>query len=304
MHGSTRLLFCRQKSGAGLGPAISLTHDRAISDSPTAIFPLQSSMMEEPRAIFITGHARSGTTVVNNILKAHPEITGGNQTRLFRHFYEMFHYSETRNREKGIYSFHKDTLFLYKLVKTFVGEYYGSFSRREKKRFFVERTPSHELSLPLIKYCFPNAKIIYCLRDGREVWLSHLELSRHDPAWKPAAILKDVAKTWSESVNICFDQQEFDSNQFLVVRFDEMKAEPERCMDRILQFLDSQLAKIAEEELLNIIQNNANVERFNAYRTGFPQKWKTHMSDSEKQLFKEISGKELIRAGYERDLNW
>ncbi|MCI0605879.1 sulfotransferase [bacterium] len=260
--------------------------------------------MIERNAIFIAGHSRSGTTVVNNILKAHPEIAGGHQTRLFRHFFEMMQYSETRNKERGIYSFHKDTLFLYELIKKFVNEYYGAFTRRENKRFFVERTPSQELSLPLIKYCFPNAKIIYCLRDGRDVWLSHRELSRHDPAWKAAAILQDVAKTWGESVNICFDQQDFDSNQFLIVCFEEIMAEPEKCVDRILHFLDSGLAKMAAEQFLKIIKNNANVERFTEYDPGFPHKWKTHMSDSEKQVYKKISGKELIRAGYEQDLNW
>jgi len=255
------------------------------------------------KAIFIVGHARSGTTLVNNIIKAHPQIAGGNETRLFRHFYDIFQYSEARNREKGIYSFHKDINFIYELIKKFVTEYYINFASNCKNEIFVEKTPSNELILSLIKYCFPNEKIIYCLRDGRDVWLSHLERSKHNPRWKEAAILKDVAKTWSESVNICFDQSEFEASHFFILKYETLMSEPFKQMSRMFEFCGVAIDEISKEELTEILENNCNIVHYKNYQIGYPGKWKTQMSDPEKQEFKQISGKELVKAGYEKNLN-
>ncbi len=261
--------------------------------------------IQKIKAIFIVGHARSGTSLVNNIIKEHPSIIGGNETRLFRHFYDMFTISEARNRDRGIYSFHKDTIFVYELIKKFVTEYFIRYAENHKKNFFVEKTPSHELSLPLIKYCFPDAKIIYCLRDGRDVWLSHREISQHNLEWKKAAATLDqVAKTWSESINICFNQKEFDASQFHIIRYEKLISEPYHYIEQMFQFCGVSFDEISKEKLNKNLKYNYNVISYKNYQVGFSGKWKTHMSNPEKKKFKETSGQELIKAGYEKDLNW
>jgi hypothetical protein len=263
------------------------------------------SDIQQIKANFIVGHARSGTSLVNNIIQAHPKFAGGNETRLFRHFYDMFEISEAKNRDRGIYSFHKDTFFVYKLIKNFVTEYFITYAEKHKKNFFVEKTPSHELSLSLIKYCFPDAKIIYCLRDGRDVWLSHREISQHDNEWKVAdATLDQVAKTWSDSVNICLNQKEFDAAQFYTIRYEELISEPHHHIEQLFRFCGVSFDEISKEKLNKNLKYNYNVNSYKNYKVGFPGKWKTHMSNPEKIKFKEISGQELIKAGYEKDLNW
>lgn len=261
-------------------------------------------MNQNINAVFISGHARSGTTLVHNIMKVHPKIAGGEETRLFRHFYDMVEFSERKKRAQGIYSFHKDKAFIYDLIKKFVSEYYFTFAQKNEKGIFVEKTPSHELSLPLIKYCFPDAKIVYCLRDGRDVWLSHVELSRHDPDWKEAAVIKDVATSWSESVNVCFNQKEFNKSQLLVVRYEELKSEPLKQIKQMYEFCGVKTEEIPKTAFSKVVESNIFAERHKNYQVGFPGKWKTHMSASDKKVFKKIAGNELLRAGYEKDLHW
>lgn len=256
-------------------------------------------------AIFIMGHARSGTSLVNNIIKAHPRVLGGSETRLFRHFHDMYKFSEKQNKQTGIYSFHKDTLFLYDLVKEFVTNYYITYARSNHKSFFVEKTPSQELSLPLIKHCFPDAKIIYCLRDGRDVWLSHKELARHDDFWrKSKPKLNVVAETWSQSVNICFSQKDFDSSQFYIIKYEHLTHEPYNHIEKMFCFCNLSYNEIPMKTLSNNVEYNHNLRCHKNYQLGFRGKWKTYMSTPEKKKFKDLAGEALLNAGYEKDLNW
>jgi hypothetical protein len=254
------------------------------------------------QAIFIVGHTRSGTSLVNNIIRRHPRITGGNETRLFRHFNDMFEWAHTH--ETGIYSFHKDTSFLYALIKTFVNEYFITHAIEHQKTFFVEKTPSHELCLPLMKYCFPDARIVYCLRDGRDVWLSHREMSQHHPLWGATpSRLDSVALTWAQSVNICVCQEAFDDSQFHVMRYEQLIADPYYHIESVYDFCGVSFEEMPRQDIEEVLKYNRNATYEN-YQGGFPSRWKTHMSKTERETFKEIAGQALIRAGYEKDLSW
>jgi sulfotransferase family protein len=218
----------------------------------------------------------------------------------------MFEFSEAKNRQRGIYSFYKnETIFIYGLIKKFVTGYFVTYAKTHQKNFFVEKTPSHELCLPLINYCFPRAKIIYCLRDGRDVWLSHREICQHDQEWKAApAAIDQVARTWCQSVNICFNQREFDRSQFYIMRYEKLISDPYKQTEQLFQFCEVRADEISRDVLSKNLKYNYNVIRYNNYQVGFPGKWKTNMSNSEKERFKEIAGQELIKAGYETDLDW
>ncbi len=256
------------------------------------------------RGIFVVGHARCGTTLINKIIQAHPSIAGGNETRLFTHFREMLAYSEQKKRTSGIYAFHRDHHVIYRLIKQFATDYYHAFARERNAAVFVEKTPSHALSLEMIYYCFPDAHIVFCLRDGRDVWLSHKELARHNARWRAVPqILEEVATTWSEAVEVATTQTIFPRAQFHVVRYEELIANPIPNIRSLYEACNVAVA-VPENELDAIVTSNENTTFYPDYTTGFPGRWKTLMSIAEQHAFNDVAGAALIAAGYEQHADW
>jgi tetratricopeptide (TPR) repeat protein len=117
--------------------------------------------------IFVVGMPRSGTSLTEQILASHPDVYGAGEvgyTTIMQH--KTFNFT----RENYAASVRKLSpndfarmaeLFLKKLERVW-GDH----------RYVVDKTPQNFLFLGLIKILFPDAKIIHCKRDPRDVCLS------------------------------------------------------------------------------------------------------------------------------------
>lgn len=95
-----------------------------------------------------------------------------------------------------------------------------------------EKTPQHLAHADTILRCFPNAKIICLLRDGREVALSLRAMP-----WWGSADLQAAADHWK----LCLRQMESCMQQypaqFKVIKFEELVAQPEATLTAVMNFL-------------------------------------------------------------------
>jgi tetratricopeptide (TPR) repeat protein len=117
--------------------------------------------------VFLVGFPRSGTTLLEQVLAGHPEVSSLEEApTLAAHYAELMssvsaleHLAHLAPREadawRGRY---------WDEVRSFGGEVSG--------RLFLDKAPAGTLYLPLIAKLFPRAKVLFAVRDPRDVVLS------------------------------------------------------------------------------------------------------------------------------------
>jgi tetratricopeptide (TPR) repeat protein len=120
--------------------------------------------------VFVLGMPRSGTTLVEQILSSHPDVHGAGELPTLR---QLHH----KNREYGKPS---TTLpqFAASLGKSGAARLGKTYVEEIRKldgnaRFIVNKLPTNYALIGLIRLILPNARIIHCIRDPREVCLSN-----------------------------------------------------------------------------------------------------------------------------------
>ncbi len=125
----------------------------------------QGEGIESDSPIFILGMPRSGTTLTEQILAAYPEVHPGGEQLVMQEFTKtIVGYPETLPGMDADWARNQAGALLSKL-RADAGD----------KRFVTDKTPGNYVNIGLISWFFPNAKIIYCKRDPRDVGFSCFE---------------------------------------------------------------------------------------------------------------------------------
>ena len=125
---------------------------------------LAGAGLASERPIFIVGMARSGTTLVEQILSAHPAVDGAGETATLPKLVEQVDgaaYPAWARTMTAADAWRLGQSYLDALPAGAPGE-----------TRVTDKTLSNFEHLGLIQLCLPNAAIIHCRRDPRDVGLS------------------------------------------------------------------------------------------------------------------------------------
>lgn len=123
---------------------------------------------EQPAPVFLVGFPRSGTTLLDQILSSHSEIVCLDETEILAEtIADLLAASEAPPRWMS-------------LSENEILERRGKYFKRAvealrapiRRRVFIDKLPLNLLFLPLVARIFPDARIIFALRDPRDVVLS------------------------------------------------------------------------------------------------------------------------------------
>jgi len=134
----------------------------------------QVIIWDEP--IILTGAPRSGTKMLRELLKLHPQVTGpqyekeriwcyGNRDRI--------------NASLGV----KD---LTPEIKEYIRQHFRNASKKTAGKWIVDKSVMNTLRLEFVQAIFPNSPIIHIVRDGRDAVCSSMK------RWKKPADLKYI----------------------------------------------------------------------------------------------------------------
>lgn len=118
---------------------------------------------------FLVGFPRSGTTLIEQALSTHPDVTVSDEKEYLADLIRVT--SEKMNRAHSYPQLIFD--ISPELQRQLQKHYWRSVSRDfGNSAYFLDKLPLNVIHLPLIQAIFPHAKIIMALRDPRDVCLS------------------------------------------------------------------------------------------------------------------------------------
>jgi protein-tyrosine sulfotransferase len=200
-----------------------------------------SSSQRGNRLILVGGAARSGTTLIQNMLDCHPDILGGP---------EFLHLKEIVNLRKQLFaSVKKEWIDLYcsceqvdAYLSDFIDKLLLPLADQGGKHFLSEKTPDNTLVFPQLAELLPGAHFIQIIRDPRAVIASMLEVGRRSrlKGIKSQSFTRNVRSAISY-IRHCYNSgaeaAKIAPDRFLTVTYERLVSEPEPVTRDICQFL-------------------------------------------------------------------
>jgi hypothetical protein len=268
--------------------------------------------------IFIVGCPRSGTTLLRNLLRAHPHLTFPGESHFIPKFYKAYgNPPDARTacqlattilnlqwvRRWGL-SLAPTDFAHYRSYAQMVVRLYEEWARQEHKPRWGDKTPQYVTDLPLLVTLFPGCKIVHIYRDGRDVALSWLRVNLGPANVFTAAMAWKYFVTAGRRAGTCLPP-----STYREIRYETLLTQPQETLEQLCAFLDEPFCPdiltpnalllpnrsrmLGKRSALNV--SNAEIV---STHTGL---WQHQMSATDKILFESIAGDVLTALGYETE---
>jgi len=330
-------------------------HGQIPTQKRNPIPPLSEDDVTEAREFFpmdkffIFGHARSGTTLLTRLIRKHPEVHCNYQAHFFTRsplLSGLVDSPEIENwlsRSSNRWNQGRDLSPL--VLRCAADIIMERDARRVGKKIVGDKSPNTQMNgdaVKLLHNLYPDSKLIFIVRDGRDVALSQrfkhfIEIPQHltrsdlvirdaftdnvDPffngersVFTPRAIRKAL-ESWVTNLTETdqMGKELFGDESYISLRYEDLLNDTKTQMQRVWSFLkvpvdfDGVDDAIAETIGINPdaeYQKEKAAEIADPIQKGKPGSWQEIFTEQDKRIFKEIGGETLIEWGYEGDLNW
>lgn len=320
-----------------------LLEGKSILNDRGEIPSISSSEVEDVKNIFplekffIFGHARSGTTLLTRLIRTHPNIHCNYQG----HFFTRKPTIESLVGSKRIESWltrHSNrwnggrdlSPIILRAVIDFIME-------REARSFGAkivgDKSPNNLMngeSVRLMYKYYPDGRLIYIVRDGRDTAISHrfqtfIDGTQHlkKSGWKIRSAfendpepflcgekslfkseeLSKVAVDWKRNVEeTVYWGNELFNNRFITLRYEDLLRSPFKEICRLWGFLGADLGINDLDDAIDVEMNknpDANWQKQQAqeliepFEKGKMNSWKRLFTENDIKIFNEIAGKTL-----------
>ncbi len=202
--------------------------------------------------VFLVGAPRSGTTWLQAMLGSHPSVATGPETHFFKMMGKVADvFDEKMFRHVGPREYFTADEFHHALADLFHVMISKIPAPSGPRLFLLEKTPEHCFAAPLILRCFPNARFIHLLRDGRHVVHSLIKTRE----WADGFSATMAARVWQDCVTAARAIPTLLANpaDYCEVRYEEVRKAPREQMQRLFGWLG---LEIDTAELDAIIARN------------------------------------------------
>ena len=297
---------------------------------------------------FIFGHARSGTTLLMRLVRLHPEVHCNYQAHFFtrkpllKSLVDSAEIEEWLARKSNRWNQGRDLSPL--VLRAAADVILERDAARAGKRIVGDKSPSstiHGQAVRDLHAVYPDAKLVYIVRDGRDVLISErfrnfveesrfltaedkriIEDLRKDPTQFTdgtrsiftETFIRRVAKGWVTNLTETEDGgRELFGENYFGLRYEDLLSTPFSEMTKLWKFLG---AKKVNKSLANDIQTEMASnpdEEWQAQRNGdissfLPKgqagNWSRLFTARDKAVFKEVAGAMLVKWGYEKNNDW
>jgi hypothetical protein len=277
--------------------------------------------------LFIVGAARSGTTLLQRMLDAHPELAVLHETHWIPRVYEEGRgitadgavtaelldrlLTDRRFRNLGL-----DRPELERLLPEeraisyadYISRLLDRYGELRGKRLVGEKTPGYVRDMGTLHALWPEARFVHVIRDGRDVTLSMLEWKRVDRSVGRFPVFEDdpvsaAALWWKWHVELGRREgRRLGPALYREVRYERLVADPAGTCAALCEFLRLRF----EESVLAFHEgrqrDDPELDAKRAWRpiTAELRDWRTQMSHADLERFEAAAGELLDELGYPR----
>lgn len=188
-------------------------------------------------------------------------------------------------------------------------EDYGP-SVADPRTYVVKEPGSH--AAPLLTELFPNSKLIFLLRDGRDVvdsWMAAYQQGAWaiDKGAFPVAaegripLIRWLSAVWafrSRAVRRAFDSHPGASR--VLIRYEDLREQPTECVEEVCKLLDLNREWVPEIVAKHSFERAPAAARGprSEMRSATPGAWRENLSPEEREAMHEALGEALEEFGY------
>ena len=296
---------------------------------------------------FIFGHARSGTTLLMRLVRLHPEVYCNYQAHFFtrqpllKSLVDTPEAEEWLTRKSNRWNRGRDlSPLVLRAAADFIME---RDAAKEGKHIVGDKSPSstiHGQAVRDLHAVYPDAKLVYIVRDGRDVLISERfrnlveeskflkaedkpiieELRKDQTQFTNGAhsiftetVIRRVANGWVKNVQETETEgRRLFGENYLSLRYEDLPAQPFDEMQKLWAFLGVQVEQSLEKAIADEMSSNPDEEwqakRNEDFASFLPKgqagNWQRLFTGRDKAIFKEVAGELLIKWNYEKDANW
>lgn len=185
--------------------------------------------------VFIVGFPRSGTTLLEQMLDAHPALQSMDENPFFNRL------ADTLKRHDSRILASLEVLRQYD-VDELRKQYLLMVTERIRRRWdtqLIDKNPLNLLWLPFMHRLYPNAKYILALRHPCDVILScYMQNFRSAILVTASATIERLAQAYVEGMQSWLDNVEVLKPEVLISRYEDLIADPPQKARTIAAFLD------------------------------------------------------------------
>jgi hypothetical protein len=297
---------------------------------------------------FIFGHARSGTTLLTRLARLHPEVHCNYQAHFFtrkpllKSLVDTPEAEEWLKRKSNRWNQGRDlSPLVLRAASDFIMEREAA---RLGKMIVGDKSPSstiHGQAVRDLYAVYPDAKLVYLVRDGRDVMISErfrnfVEESRFMTA-EDRRILADLRKDpmpfangtrsiftdsyirrvaggWVANLSeIESEVKRLFGKRYFSLRYEDLLSNAFEEMNDLWKFLgvekvNKSIKKDIKAEMASNPDEEWQEKRNQGIASFLPKghtgNWQRLFTVHDKAVFKEVAGEVLMKWKYEKDLNW
>ena len=341
-------LFTRLKKAARIllkGDPRKSTRNPIPAITPEEVIEIKGFFPREK--FFILGHARSGTTLLMRLVRLHPEVHCNYQAHFFtrrpllKSLVDTPEAEEWLTRKSNRWNHGRDLSPL--VLRAAADIIMERDAARVGARIVGDKSPSsviHGQAVRDLHAVYPDARIVYIVRDGRDVIISErfrnfVEESKFLTAEDKRIIsdlrldsapfndgrrsiftetfIRRTASDWANDLQETEDEsRRLFGDNFYGLRYEDLLERPFNEMKKVWEFLGVKANKSLENTIIEEMSSNPD-EAWQSRRNediafflpkGQTGNWMRLFSEGDKSIFKEVAGEILMRWKYEKDLNW
>ena len=181
-----------------------------------------------PRLAFLGGHPRSGTTLLEQVLDAHPDVAALDEPTAFLDVLQPeFHRSTELSSAR-----------LNTLRRLYTQALLSEVGPAGTGKLLVDKNPSPTARLPLWLRVFPELRVLVALRDPRDVVLScYFQNIPLNPTNVNFLSFERLAKHYADLMDIWLAVREWEGFAWMEVRYEDTVADLEKEGRRVTGFL-------------------------------------------------------------------
>lgn len=270
------------------------------------------------KKIFIVGCPRSGTTLLQQMLDAHPDVAIAPETHFMRLFWsarkEYGNLADDNNFRKlleditDLPEFHameldktEFTFAAWSSIRNYATVFQlllENFARDKNASTMGEKTPNHVLYLPQIQAFFPDAYFIHIVRDPRSVVNSWRTVP-----WSTGSITGD-AEMWLHYVSAAWRKPPKVKDRIFTIYYENLVASPKESLQSLCEFIGLQFQPVMlayhrkESKLVNIKREPWKEKSVQPVSQNSLMKWQSELSHRDIAEIETITWFEMKKHGY------